>query len=95
MRVQPTSGVVTHGALHTGVTATFVTGRAAAGYDRVANTADVRRGIPDHLSVIHRRRDFARVVDVFYANGPAAAATPDGDSRATPTCCSPVGWSSS
>ena len=72
MRVQPTSGVVTHGALHTGVTATFVTGRAASGYDRVANTADVRRGIPDHLSVVHRRRDFARVVDVFYANGPAA-----------------------
>ncbi len=72
MRVQPTSGVVTHGALHTGVTATFVTGRAAVGYDRVANTADVRRGIPDHFSVVHRRRDFARVVDVFYANGPAA-----------------------
>jgi hypothetical protein len=72
MRVQPTSGIVTHGALHTGVTATFVTGSAAAGYDRVANTADVRRGIPDHLSVVHHRRDFARVVDVFYANGPGA-----------------------
>ncbi len=72
MRVRPSSGNVAHGALHTAVTATFVRGREADGYDSVAVTADVKRGIPEALTFVHHRRDFARVVDVFYANGPAA-----------------------
>jgi hypothetical protein len=72
MRVQPDSDVVLHGALHTGVTATFVAGHQAEGYHDVALTADVASGIPDDLTFVHHRREFARVTDRFYGNGPAA-----------------------
>lgn len=72
MRVQPTSGHVRHGALHTGVTATLVSGRRADGYDHVAVTTDVRRGVPADLTFDHHRRDFARTSELLYGNGPAA-----------------------
>ncbi len=72
MRVQPTSGKVLHGALHTGVTATLVSGRQRDGYDNVALTADVSRGVPADLTFAHHRRDFSRLTDVLYANGPSA-----------------------
>src|SRR5262245_12395291 len=72
MRVRPDSDPVLHGALHTSVTATFVAGRRAAGFDDVALTTDVAEGIPDDLTFVHHRRDFARVTDRFYGNGPAA-----------------------
>lgn len=71
VRVQPTRGNVHHGSLHTGVTATLVRGRAAEGYDDVALTADVARGVPDDLTFVHHRREFARVTDRIYGNGPA------------------------
>jgi hypothetical protein len=58
-RVQPTPGHVRHGALRTGVTATLVQGRKANGYDDVALTADAGRGVPDDLTLVHHRREFA------------------------------------
>lgn len=71
VRVQPTPGNVHHGALHTGLTATMVRGRQTDGYDDVALTADVRRGVPDDLTFVHHRREFARATDRIYGNGPA------------------------
>ena len=72
MKVQPTDSLVAHGELGTGVSATLVplgVGRAAP-QDRLAVTADVSRGVPDDLTYTHHPRDFAKVVDRFYANGP-------------------------
>ena len=72
MRVQPASAVVPDGALGTGVSATLVPrGSGHAAYDRVAVTADIARGVPDDLTFAHHRRDFAKVVDRLYANGPS------------------------
>lgn len=74
MRVQPTSPHVRHGAIHTGVSATMVPSnvRHPASYDHLAVTGDVSRGVPDDLTFDLHRRDFARVVDRWYADGPSA-----------------------
>ena len=72
IRVQPTSAEVPHGALGTGVSATLAPrGSGHRAYDRIAITADVARGVPDDLTFAHHRRDFAKVVDRLYANGPS------------------------
>ncbi len=72
VKVQPTDSVVAHGGLGTGVSATLAplgVGRAAP-QDRLAVTADVSAGVPGDLTYTHHPRDFAKVVDRFYANGP-------------------------
>ncbi|MGZ4582288.1 MAG: hypothetical protein ACXVXG_16770 [Nocardioidaceae bacterium] len=73
MRLQPTAADLAQGALHTGVSATLAPPHKGPRrtYQRLAVTADVSPGIPDSLTYPHRRSDFARVVDHFYANGPA------------------------
>jgi hypothetical protein len=71
LRLPPTSGVVDHGDLNTGASANFVTGRSASGYDSIAMTADAGSGVPADLTFVHHRKDFARMTDVIYGNGPA------------------------
>ncbi len=75
MKVQPTSGKVRHGALYTGVTTVLVAGRKADGYRDVAMTQDVAAGVPARLTFVHRAREFARLTDRFYGNGPTASRT--------------------
>ena len=72
VRVQPTTGDVLRGGLHTGVSATLVP-RGASGRapERLAISADIESGVPDDLTFDHRHRDFATVVQRLFANGPA------------------------
>jgi hypothetical protein len=69
VRLQPTSGKVAHGWLFSGAGGTFVRG-SAPHYADVAATEDVVKGVPSDFTIVHHRRDFARVVDRFHANGP-------------------------
>lgn len=73
MRVPPTGPQVRDGSLTTGVSATFAPrqDRHRPAQRRLAVTADISRGIPDSLTFKHHRVDFARVVQRYYANGPA------------------------
>jgi len=73
MRVQPADADVAHGSLHTGVTAKLarVGSGPAPRSGHLAITADVSEGVPADLTYTHHRRDFARVVQQFFGNGPA------------------------
>lgn len=71
MRVQPAPAAVAHGSLFSGASATFVSTDASKTARGLAVTSDVVRGVPDPFVFVHHRRDFARVVDLFHANGPA------------------------
>jgi hypothetical protein len=72
-RVQPVAAQPTYGTVHTGVSAQLVrrgSGPARTAH-RLAVTADVADGVPADLTFVHHHDDFARVVQEFYANGPA------------------------
>lgn len=71
MRVQPATADVAHGALAVGVSATLAPKGSGTAPDRLAITADVMEGVPGNLTFDHHRRDFAKVVQRLYANGPS------------------------